>query len=232
MVNKYAAMFVPGALKVPDKVQPGPFSAPSFKGPKSLLLSGYCTPVENQGSRPWCAAYAATSFAENALWRVRGYPEEIDPAPVYSHAKTIDGDPDGDGTYLECALDGLLELGVFPRGRCKVRTFGGRRFGKATGLEDLKYAVHRYGACVAGFDITSEWFSPKGAVVRGIDADHQGGHAVLVCGYDESGVLVMNSWGRDYGRDGFVYLSDRAFDRQFMYGAVLTHVLDEKEGDQ
>ena len=57
----------------------------------------------------------------------------------------------------------------------------------------------------------------------------QGGHAVLVCGYDEGGFLIMNSWGKSYGKDGKVYVSNRAFERQFMYGAVLTRVFDGAE---
>lgn len=230
MVKDFSKMFVRGALKVPEaKFLGARFrAAPKFRGPPRLLLSGYCTPVENQGAKPWCAAYSASSYAENILWRVKGYREEIDPAPVYAHAKRIDGAPDGDGTYLECALDALLEQGLFDRNVSKVKTFGGRMFGSDTALDDLKYAVHRYGVCVAGFNITSEWFDPKGDVIRGERAARQGGHAVTVCGYDETGVLILNSWGADYARNGFVYLSNKAFDDQFMYGALLTHVLDEK----
>lgn len=176
MVKDLSKMFVRGALKVPEaKFLGARFrAAPKFRGPPRLLLSGYCTPVENQGAKPWCAAYSASSYAENILWRVKGYREEIDPAPVYAHAKRIDGDPDGDGTYLECALDALLEQGLFDRNVSKVKTFGGRMFCSDTALDDLKYAVHRYGVCVAGFNITSEWFAPKGDVIRGERSAFQG----------------------------------------------------------
>lgn len=33
-----------------------------------------------------------------------------------------------------------------------------------------------------------------------------GGHAVLVVGYDDKGVLVRNSWGTGWGLDGYFYL--------------------------
>ena len=199
-----------------------------FEAPRELLLDGYCTPAEDQGSKPWCAAYAASNFAESVLWRMKGFRREVDPAPVYRHAKSIDGDPTGDGTYLECALKGLVAGGIFKR-ECLVRTFGNSwyGFGGSGGADETKYAVHRYGCCLAGFNITDEWFDPKDAVVRGGPGFvTQGGHAVLVCGYDEGGFLVMNSWGKSYGRDGKVYVSNKAFERQFMYGAVLTRVLD------
>jgi len=232
-VNKYEKMFVRGALKLPAKV-PAKVrfrAASSFKGPKELLLDGYMTPVENQGSMPWCAAYSASTFAEAVLWRKNGYHKDIDPGKLYRYAKTIDGDPNGDGTYLECALEALKAKSWFPR-KCQVRTFGNGffGFGSSTGFEDVKLAVHRFGCCLAGFNITSEWFAPKNAVVRGgSDYGCEGGHAVLICGYDRDGVLVMNSWGSDYGKDGKIYVSRKAFDRQFMYGAVLTGALDGME---
>lgn len=219
MKKDFSKMFVPGALKVPAKLSAkGVLKAPkSFQGPKELILSGYCTPAENQGAKPWCAAYSASSYAENLKWRIRGYRSEIDPEPIYRHAKSIDGDPDGDGTYLECALDALLEKRLFDRDLCKVKT--------VNNLPDLKYAIHRYGVCVAGFDITSEWYNPRNGVIRGNKAASQGGHAVTVCGYDEGGVVILNSWGHEYGRNGFVYVTNKAFDDQFMYGALLTNTL-------
>lgn len=229
----FRKMYNPAGLKVPARI---PRKAAlkvtaRFEAPKELLLDGYCTPVEDQGSKPWCAAYAATNFAENVLWRMKGWHQDIDPAPVYRYAKSIDGDPTGDGTYLECALKGLLHVGAFG-GMCQVRTFGNSwfGFGDSEGILETKFAVHRYGCCLAGFSITDEWFAPKNAVVKGgAGFEAQGGHAVLICGYDEGGFLIMNSWGRGYGHDGKIYISNKAFERQFMYGAVLTRVLDGAE---
>ena len=228
-MNRFERMFVRGALRIPgDFAKKNAFRAAStFAGPRELILSGYCTPVENQGSKPWCAAYSASSYAENILWRRRGYHKDIDPEPLYRHAKTIDGDPDGDGTYLECTLKALLAKGYFDKDRCRVKTISGSIMGFGSGLNDVKYAIHKYGACLGGFNISSEWFSPRNGVVSGKVKDAQGGHAVVICGYDEGGVLVLNSWGRDYGHDGFVYLTNRAFDDSFMYGALLSNVLDD-----
>lgn len=226
-------MYNPNGLKIPTRLPSRSLLAadPSRVPPDELLLDGYCTPAEDQGATPRCAAYAASNFAESVLWRKTGRPTEVDPGPLYEYAKTIDGDPDGDGTYLECALKALVHFNRFPK-TCSVKTFGNDffGFGRASGLSDVKFAVHRYGCCLAGFNITDEWFSPRKAVVSGEPGrEYQGGHAVLVCGYDPWGVLVMNSWGKGYGRDGKVYVSNRAFERQFMYGAVLTKVMDGLE---
>ena len=233
-MKDFRKMFNPSGLRVPNRnpcTKKKLLSSYGYEAPPELLLDGYCTPAENQGAKPWCAAYAASNFAESVLWRAKGRPPIVDPAPLYAHAKTIDGDPNGDGTYLECALEALKAKSWFPR-KCQVRTFGNGffGFGSSTGFEDVKLAVHRFGCCLAGFNITSEWFAPRNAVVRGgSDYGCEGGHAVLICGYDRDGVLVMNSWGSAYGRDGKVYVSRKAFDKQFMYGAVLTGVLDGLE---
>jgi len=217
--DKYAKMFVPGALLVPKKLaKSNMLKAPAkFQGPKELILSGYCTPVENQGAKPWCAAYSASSYAENLRWRLDGYHRDIDPAPIYAYAKSIDGSPNTDGTYLECTLKALMAGGHLPD-TCIVKTF--------STLRDVKYAIHKYGVCIAGFRITSDWFAPKKGVILG-GGDEQGGHAVTVCGYDEGGVLILNSWGADWGHDGFAYIPVKTFEEQFMYGAALSGVFQE-----
>lgn len=227
-MNKFEKMFNPCGLRVPEKlkVKSTLKFGSRIEHPEKLILDGYATAVENQGNKPFCAAYSASNFAESVLWRKNGFRTEINPDPLYFHAKTIDGDPSGDGTYLECALDALLEKKYFDRNVCKVKTFGGAWFNKSSGLSDVKNAIHRYGVCIAGFDITGEWFNPRGGVIRGERSASQGGHAVTLVGYDKDGVLILNSWGKDYAKDGFVYITNKAFDSQFMYGAVLTRCLD------
>ena len=226
----YKKRFVPGALKLPKtlKKKTAFSAAKNFEAPKELILTGYCTPADDQGDKPWCAAYAAANYAENLLWRKRGYKKEIDPAPLYQYAKTIDGDPDGDGTYLECTLEALLKYGHFDSKICKVKTIGGGVFGNLNSANDVKYAIHRYGVVMAGFNITDEWYKPssKGVIVGKEGAKPQGGHAILLVGFDENGFIIQNSWGGDYAHEGFVYITNKAFNEQFMYAAFLTRALD------
>lgn len=230
MKNKYEKMFFPGALKVPAKIlKKNQFcAASSFQGPRELLLDGYCTPIENQGSLPYCAAYAASSFAESILWRMRGYHKDIDPVPLYKYAKSIDGDPYGDGTTLDAALSALTAKGYFDGSLCRVKTFGGTVYGNVGALNDLKYAIHKYGCVEIGMCITDKWYSPRNGVIQSGGVS-QGGHAILACGYDEEGVLILNSWGADWGHEGKAYVPNGVFESQFMYGSVLTHVLDGLE---
>lgn len=229
--NKFARMFVNGGLRIPEKIlKKETFAAANnFTAPSKLDLRGYCTPVENQGNLPYCAAYSASSFAENILWRKRHYHEEIDPLPIYKYAKTIDGDPKGAGTFLECAMEGLFKYDYFDPKICKIKMFGGNPFNNANGIRDMKFAIHQYGVAMAGFNITSEWYSPNSdnTVTGRKDASGQGGHAVIVCGYDENRFLIMNSWGKGYAEDGFVWVTYKAFEEQFIYASIMTHCLDD-----
>jgi C1A family cysteine protease len=231
MANKFADMFVAGALKVPDRITKRETfrAAKSFSAPKSLNLEGYCTPVENQGNLPYCAAYSASSFAENILWRRNHYHKDIDPVPLYKYAKTIDGDPTGAGTFLECTMEALLKYGYFDEKICKIQQFGGLiSFDNNNMLNDIKYAIHRYGVCMAGFNITTEWYKPKDNIIRANGRYFgEGGHAVIICGYDQDRIRIMNSWGTDYAENGFVWITNEAAMKQFIYATTMTHVLDD-----
>lgn len=227
-MNKFSKMFVPGALAIPDKLK----VTQSFKighkmeHPEECILSCYrCGQVENQGSLPWCAAYSASSYAENILWRKRGWPEQIDPAPLYAHAKYIDGNPSGDGTSLECVLDALLEKKYFTRGVSMVKTFGGGWFGSDPdeALEKLKMTIFRYGSCIIGCNIDSSWYTPKNGVITG-GGSPLGGHAVTPTAYTKEGVVILNSWGSDWGHDGEAFIPNKLFKEIFIYGACLTNV--------
>ena len=191
-----------------------------FIAPSRIDLRDYCTPTDDQGEKPWCAAYAAAQWVENIRWRLTDMPANIDPAPVYAHAKSIDGDPDGEGTSLNAALDFFCQT-AFKSPDCKVLILRPNRL-------SVKYAIHKFGCALGGFNIDSSWWgvTSDAPVINGKGEPNQGGHAVLICGYDKQGVWIQNSWGRYWGEWGFAKITWQAFDREFMYGAVISHALD------
>jgi len=192
-----------------------------FVAPTVVNSMGLCTVVEDQGATSKCAAYAVTSFAETILWKRNNFPTQLDYDKVYAEAKKIDGSPNEDGTTLPAAFEGLLK--VYPdifkgEGRCKlIHAYGGN-------MEDIKYALHRYGCMVGGFNITEDWFncdrSCKGWIPSTKGAKVVGGHAVLVCGYNDKGLQILNSWGETFGEYGFATLRWSDAKVQFGYGAV------------
>ena len=51
----YKKKFVPGALMVPKTLKKSMAfkAAQNFEAPKELILTGYCTPADDQGDKPW-----------------------------------------------------------------------------------------------------------------------------------------------------------------------------------
>lgn len=228
-MNKYEKMFNREGLRLPPKIFKKDALCAGAKQilPTRFIVDGLLTGVENQGCLPYCAAYSATTFGESVLWRKTGVSVEIDPFAVYKHAKSIDGDPDGDGTRLDCALDGLFKLGYFDKGQCSIKTIGGGIFGfdEEKALFNAKMACFRFGCCVIGMNIDSSWYTPKNGVIKG-GGSTEGGHAVCLTGFDEGGIVIRNSWGYEYGHKGDAYIPNSVALKQFMYGAVITNALD------
>lgn len=61
------------------------------------------------------------------------------------------------------------------------------------------------------------------------DTTPAGGHALVVIGYDDrrQAFQLMNSWGREWGRGGFVWIKYKVFARFAKYGCVL-HFTEEQ----
>jgi len=78
---------------------------------------------------------------------------------------------------------------------------------------------------LSGFGITDEWnwVDKNTGMIRdmGENSSKRGGHAVLLCGYDDSGVYIQNSWGDQWGHYGFAILNWDMYDRQFMRAMII-----------
>lgn len=213
-----------GFLSVPKTLDMMPvlkFSREKFVAPKEVMLMDYCTKTEDQGNTPMCAGYAASLFAENVLWRRDDYPVDIPPQPIYAHAKTLDGDPDGKGTSLTAVLQSLIDMGIFDKAVCSINVI--------RNLEQVKYAIHKFGCCLVGFNISQEWYEcdkKKVEICGKGDQTRLGGHAVLCCGYNRKGLAIANSWGEGWGHYGFAVIDWECAEKQFVYGAVLSNCLD------
>lgn len=212
-----------GFLQRPKELDELPilkFSEDKFVAPDEILVPNYCTHVEDQGSVPACAGYAASQFAENILWRKNDYPPEIDPMMLYNYAKTIDGSPDVAGTTLTAVLQALLDKGIFDKSICSIRVL--------RNLDQVKYAIHKFGCCLLGMNISREWYlcnSNRPSIYGKGDQTLIGGHAVLCCGYTQECLMIFNSWGIDWAHYGYGFITWECAQKQFSYGAVLNNCL-------
>ena len=198
------------------------FAREHFVCPETIDLRDYCVKTSDQGSNPWCAAYAASGFVSNILWRKTDMPPEIDAEPLYKLAKEIDGAPNVDGTTLTAIYHAVLDKGYFDDKICSVKVLRTK--------DQVKYAIHKFGCCLLGMMVTNEWYycNPNKTTISGKDPTTNsflGGHAVLCCGYNPDGVIIQNSWGMDWGDYGFALVTWDEFEREFTYGAVIDNCL-------
>lgn len=195
--------------------------------PLKLDFRQQCSVADDQGSTSECAAYSVCNWIEALIWKRTGKLVDLNPDQVYAGAKQIDGDVDGDGTYLECAIKSAFKLGGFPNvGDLKIGFIYNE--GQTSTIERLKYLFHRYEFVHMGFNITEGWLScsERDPYVRH-SGYSLGGHAVLGCGYDHEGVYIQNSWGRSWGAKSFGVVKWDAFMEEFMYGCFVQSVFNE-----
>lgn len=207
-------MKIKGYLRIPK--QPGArqlqMRVPAkFQPPEAVGNWEYLLPPEEQGTMPWCAAYAQCAILQAAAWRHPdcGYPVQYSESSVYKTAKALDGDSKP-GTSLESVMAASEQLyGV----RCNERAF--------TEALDVFWAIHQYGLALVGLGIDEGWNSPRNSDGLIIPyGKYLGGHAVVVDWYNrrDNRLGGPNWWGRGWGSRGRWSMLIGDFVKQFIYG--------------
>ena len=187
--------------------------ADKFVAPRKLDFRDMCVQTSNQEPSPHCAGYSTAGYIEVQNWRTLHYPAQVDGDAIYYEAKKIDGDPNN-GTTLEAAVQGAMNLG-FVSGVPEYI---------ANERIKVQFAIHEFCACIGAFEITDEWNNVgKDGIIPnfGDSSKPLAGHGILICGYDDKGIYVQNSWGSAWGLYGFGFLGWEQFDRQFDSGVII-----------
>lgn len=174
-----------------------------------------------------CAGYTAAGYIEYYNWKTFHYPAQVDGDEIYAEAKKIDN-YSGDGTNLISVSQASINLNII-KGVPKRISYDSVNRSNLSPHEKLiisaKFSLHKYGVVMAGFLITNEWdwVDKRNGFIRdlGDKAIGNGGHAVLLCGYDNDGVYIQNSWGEDWGHYGFAILKWEQYCRQIMQAMVI-----------
>ncbi|MGA8262307.1 MAG: C1 family peptidase [Arenicellales bacterium] len=85
-------------------------------------------------------------------------------------------------------------------------------------ITDMQSAVRQVGAVYASASVHAGWDSPRGRsrkvthdtlpmIAWTPGAKSEGGHAFALVGYNDRGFIVQNSWGQDWGAQGFAILT-------------------------
>lgn len=215
--------FKVGYCLVPENLSELPIlgATPQFSAPNQIDSRDLCTITEDQQKTSKCAAYTASQYAENIRWRLEGFPSTIDMNQIYDYAKSIDGFT-GEGTTLVAVAKALLNFKHLPGTEENIKIINNN-------INDIKYAIHKYGVVMTAFNITEEWFTlNQSNPVLYIDSPSRsvGGHAVLGCGYNNEGLFIQNSWGSKWGSYGFALIPWKKVEQQFLYGCTITNILN------
>lgn len=80
-------------------------------------------------------------------------------------------------------------------------------------VDSIKQAIMEYGPVAVGVWVSDPWYSYGGGIYNNCTPTTDFNHAVTVVGWDDNfngtgqGIwIVKNSWGRDWGDDGYMYI--------------------------
>ena len=204
-------------------------------------------PVRDQGRRPTCLSFAASSTHRVA----HGHLSELSPEWLYFHATRHDGLQPDQGSTIEATCAVILRDGqpdeafwpyqgsvVFPnpyqppsRNPAVVRCDTGQRSGTARRWRseiDAGYPVVMTLFISSAFHQTPQFVGTEPLMREDQDPiDPALAHAVVLAGHAElksaSYFLVRNSWGPKWGWAGYAWFPETYLTRRFAGAFVIQH---------
>lgn len=208
--------------------------------PSEHDLSEYLPEVRSQGKQGSCVAWATgyylKSFHENYEDELRGIfftENEMSPAYIYNQIKVAGC---ADGSVIQHALDTIVNQGIpdwaampYDQNECDTQPDDAQKLlaepniiedysyiGIDVLLEQTKAYLLNDQPVVIAITIDRNYFGARDEqgnhIYRKFKNPH-GGHAMLVVGYSDemNAFKVVNSWGKEWGNEGFVWLDYKAF---------------------
>lgn len=203
--------------------------------PQSYSLRQWAMPVGDQKQTnsciPWVLGYSMLGWYSTYA----GQPQAFAPMYVYSQIKIgADGGSYANDAYDVLSKQGIPTQGQYPQGNYDyttppsaseisaasankttpahwlyVNNAGNVGLAARTSIETAISAKHPVALQIPIYDALYN-LSPRNSILRGSDiaagAKNYGGHAVLVLGYDSTGVLIQNQWGTGWGDGGYATL--------------------------
>ncbi len=182
----------------------------------------YVTPVRDQGNCGSCWAFATAAALESNVLIVNGI-------SALNLAEQIllscSGAGSCNGGYIDGASNFIRDTGLPPESYYPYTAANGQCSSAATGWQNatseitswhwvtttsptvdaIKNDLNTYGPLVTTMVVYSDFFYYSGGVYQYTSGTKQGGHAILIVGYDDTGqyFIVKNSWGSGWGESGY-----------------------------
>jgi len=222
------------------------FSIPKPRSLPSLVdLIKNCSPVEDQGAAGSCVGNSVVGNMEFLMIKNKRPFIDLSRLFAYYNARLLEGSTGSDaGAYIRDAIKALKTLGVCsekswpydvskvtkrPSIKCYLEALNLQiqKYERLNSLDEMKTCLSRGFPFVFGFSVYESFMTDKVAKTGTApmpkkDEKLLGGHAVCCVGYADSKkrVTVRNSWGTQWGKDGYftlpyAYLEDRNLSDDF-----------------
>ena len=171
-------------------------------------------PIRNQGTQGTCAAQSAACMKEWQEKKDYDFEGYMSPQFIYNNR----GNQNSEGMFGRDVMRilsniGSVEEAVYNYGKIEsVETIKPEYYDLAkihkiksyAGIFDvgsLKKALSVNGPCYIAFPVYN--FSDKMWLKENETNEIQGGHAMTVVGYNSVGFIIRNTWGQNWGDDGY-----------------------------
>lgn len=192
--------------------------------------------VLDQGGEGACTGFGLAAVINYILWRNNNYQVQgldvVSPRMLYHMAQLYDEWEGEDYVGSSCrgAMKGWHRHGVCSEALWPYRNNNGQiayvspakgwekdaadrqlgayyRIDKHS-ISDLQYAIYEVGSVYCSADVHEGWYLPNTERLEIIPFHSTvvGGHAFALVGYTEDGFIVQNSWGPNWGYNGFAIL--------------------------
>ncbi len=196
-------------------------------------------PPGNQGRQGSCTAWAtayALKSAQEKMERGWDYSAKTSFSPAYIYNQINEGQ-DG-GSRISEAMQMITQQGVcsledMPYDEKDYLTkpndgqvyaaspYKAKEWFSLSGVDQIKSAIVKYGGVVVGISVYSDFdkLDEKNPIYDVQSGKKRGGHAICLVGFDDkkSAFKLINSWGDDWGLEGFGWVSYEIVEKDIEY---------------
>lgn len=176
--------------------------------PKEYSYVKQLPKVLNQGAEPICVPCSISGYIDCNLNLNSGKPDnnKVDLKTMFNKLGS------SEGMTFKDALHYLKHTGI----NTNKGVFKANKYAMVGSIPVLKQALIMNGPCIAGLPVKNTerddfW----------IGSSTIGGHAILIVGYDEKGLIIRNSWGDYYGYNGYGHISYNDFNKFYEIWTII-----------
>lgn len=177
-----------------DRVPLFASKAPSNGIPQSLNNNALLGPIRDQGSISKCVSVALTDLVNFNL-----------------NGKYVSTDDFFYNNRSNRSVNGMSIIEAFDILHTKgLGGFKSKSYARVGNADALKIALVTNGVAIIALPVYNS--SKTDFWNKGKTDELEGGHAVLIVGYNNKGFIIRNSWGKGYGDNGLSILPYNEFD--------------------